>query len=122
MTIQDVITFLNTVKPHSYSDMVKGWLNDVDTDIFKNILTLYKESTEEFEGYDSTTPATTELLAETPYNEMYKYYCMAQIDFYNREMTGYNNNIAQYQSVLGEYRNYINRTRTFKDPAKMIYV
>ncbi len=122
MTIQEVITFLGQVKKHSYtSDMVISWLNTVDSDIFKNILSLYKETTEEFDGYDSNTPTTTELLAEAPYYDMYKYFCMAQIDFYNKEMTGYDNNMALYQSVLKEYRNYINRTRTFKNPAKMKY-
>lgn len=123
MTIQEVITYLHTVKQHGYSDnMVKSWLNAVDADVFKNILSLYKESEETFEEYTDSTASSTELLVtEAPYSDIYKYYCMAQIDLLNAEMTGYDNNIALYNSVLNEYGNYVNRTRTIKNRVNFKY-
>ena len=112
MTIQEVLTRIDNLKPNQYKITQKiAWISDIDGVIYKEIIkTHVNEEDNEFVGYDDTTDLSTELLACEPYSELYVYYLMAQIDFCNGEYTRYNNTSALFNQAYQNYVNYYNRT------------
>lgn len=50
------------------------------------------------------------LLVESPYDNLYDLYLMAQIDFYNREAENYNNSALAFNQAMDEYKKAYHRT------------
>jgi len=67
------------------------------------------EQTEEFSGYGEND-YETELLIEEPYAEVYTFYIMSMIDYYNGETARYANSSAMFNNAYMEYAAYYNRT------------
>lgn len=49
------------------------------------------------------------LLVGAPWDRLYDLYLMAQVDFYNREMSNYNNSVTAFNSALDQWRQSYNR-------------
>lgn len=115
MTIATLLAKVDRLKPNQVAEADKiAWLSDCDTYIFKSIIQTHEpeETTPEtFAGYDSETDkATTVLLAETPYDELYVYWLYMQIDLANMELNKYNNDVTLYNSAIDKYAAFYNRT------------
>ena len=120
MTIKEALDFIKSYKKNDYikgttaEGLAQGikWLNAIETEIYNNIILTheYNEGETEitFEGYDTTTPDSTEMIVPTPYDDLYTYYLMSQIDYLNREMQSYDNNIQQYSALRDEFENRYN--------------
>ena len=113
MTIQEAITRIDDLKPNSY-EMAdkKKWLNNIDWMIKTEIIDTHEghEEYEDFEGYDTDTDLTTELLVGTPYDELYINWLEARIDYANGEYGRYNNTALAFNEALKQFRNYYNST------------
>ena len=112
MTLHEAIEQVDALKPNGFSREEKiGWLSDVDRTIFREIHATHgNPTTETFAGYDGETDMDTEMLAEPPYDILYRWYLESQIDLYNMEMDKYNNSAALYNSAYAAYRNAYNRS------------
>lgn len=129
MTIAEAIAKVDELKPNAFSrsDKVR-WLAVLDGIIKAEIIEGYNLITALNEGTDTVidvcytddTPANTVLLVPFPYDELYIYWLMAQIDFYNNEMSLYNNDISMYNSVYDGYKTYVTKTAKHTD-RPMIY-
>ena len=67
-----------------------------------------------YRGYDVDTDPETVLIAPFPYDEIYGYYLMTQVDLQNQEIAKYNNDKALFNhayDMLSDYwtRNYMPR-------------
>ena len=77
----------------------------------------------ELRGADGALPEVakeTELTAETPYDEMYRYYVEAQVHYANGETARYNNAVSLWNNGFLTYRDYCCRRETPEGRAKAL--
>lgn len=60
--------------------------------------------------YTNETDTSTELLVESPYDDVYPFYLAAKIDLINQEFDLYSNNQALYNNAYQTYVDYVHRT------------
>lgn len=134
MTIAEAIDRADSLRPNQYTFTQKvNWLSDLDNQAYEEVLLMAKKNWKpkvieqiidgevtqkedprqlvpvfDFNGYDETTPETTELLIDDIYAGCYIDWLISKIDYYNREAAAYNNSSAvfnaQYQSWCSWYR------------------
>lgn len=112
MTINEVLDEVDRIAKNNSIDRNQKikWLDRLDRSIFNDLLQYKKDNVETFDGYTSETDEDTELLVCTPYDELYVYYILAQINLIQQEIDFYNNNYAIYEDKYRNYRDFINRT------------
>lgn len=119
MTINEVISQFDNLKPNQYGDEQKmKWLSDLDTWLYKHVY-LNHETLSETEislPYESTEE---NLLIPDEYSELYINCLSYKVDFYNGEYDRYNNSAIVYNTQLQDFRNYINRTYLPKQKNKI---
>lgn len=110
-TINDIISEVDELKPNQYDDELKiKWLSNLEGRIVDSVFKTHELEEEiEFEGY---TDVSEELLVEAPYDELYKYYLMAMIDFNNSETDRYSNTSAMFNASYQAFANHYNKTHT----------
>ena len=112
MTLIEAINAIDALKPNTYTqcDKIK-WLSRLDGKVKREIIDTHEDSEAVvFNGYDEDTPLDTELLADSPYDEIYLGWLEAQIDFANKEYAKYNNSILMFNNSYDAYFRYYNRT------------
>lgn len=110
MKIQEAITKCDELKPNQYEPAQKiSWLNELDEKIWNEVINSREIETDEegnplitFNGYDNDTDVNTTLLADA-YTELYIYYLMSKIDFYNAETARYNISAAMFNEAYAGY-------------------
>lgn len=112
MTINEVLDEVDRIAKNNSIDRNQKikWLDRLDRNIFNDLLQYKEDNIEEFDGYTDEIDEDTELLVCKPYDELYVYYILAQINLVQQEVKYYNNNIAVYEDTYRNYRNFINRT------------
>lgn len=112
MTINEVLDEVDRIAKNNSIDRNQKikWLDRLDRSIFNDLLQYKKDNVESFDGYDVDDDEDTELLAVKPYDELYVYYVLAQINLIQQEIDFYNNNYAIYEDKYRNYRDFINRT------------
>lgn len=112
MTIGEAIRRADEAKPNAIEKRDKvRWLSDVDETVYRKLIRTHRGGGAlEFDGYTDQTPDDTLLFAVQPYDEMYVYYLMAQIDLWNNELDRYQNSQALYNQAYAEYANHYNRS------------
>lgn len=112
MTINEVLDEVDRIAKNNSVDRNQKikWLDRLDRNIFNDLLQYKKDNVETFDGYDVDDDEDIELLVVSPYDELYVYYILAQINLIQQEVKYYNNNIAVYEEKYRNYRNFINRT------------
>ena len=99
MTMNEVIEYVDRVKPNVYSDDDKyKWMNTLDGLVAREVLQENKES------YKLPQEADEPLLVEHPYDDIYGLYVCAMIDYHNREYDNYNNAVLMFQERLEQYK------------------
>ena len=112
MTINEVIEYVDTVKPGNGVDrpMKIKWLSTLDQRIKKEIIDLHEDDGCDtvFNGYGESTPGDTVLLVPAPYEPLYIHWLEAQMAYINGEFNQFNNAItmynAEYASFASAYR------------------
>ncbi|GFI61256.1 hypothetical protein IMSAG049_00413 [Clostridiales bacterium] len=112
MVILEAIETVDRLKPNSYTREEKvKWLSDIDMQIYREIILNHvTEETEKFEGYDTGTDIEdTELIAKSPYDELYIHGLKRHIDLHNEEYSKYNNDCMLFNSAYTNYYDWYNR-------------
>jgi hypothetical protein len=87
------------------------WLSQLDGKIKNDIIDTHEGGEDiVFNGYGADTPTDTKLLVPFPYDDMYRHWLEAQIDYVNGEYTRYNNSMTMFNAAYSEYEHYYNRT------------
>lgn len=112
MTLIEAINLIDELKPNGYSQHIKvRWLSTLDLKIKTEIIDTHEGGTaDSFEGYTEDIDNGTVLLVPAPYDEVYKYWLEAQIDYHNGEFAKYNNSMAMFNTAYSNYERYYNRT------------
>jgi hypothetical protein len=122
MTINDVITEVDTLKPNQISDEIKvRWLSVLEGKIIDEIILTHRLSEiVEFNGY-TIDDMNTELIVPDTYADLYKYYLYAMIDATNNEAARYANSMSLYNQAWQDYANYYNRNNMpIGEPLKLL--
>ena len=112
MTIIELITDVDEMKPNGYGQLYKvHWLSQLDGMVKNDIIDTHEGGEDvSFVGYDAETPLDTELLIPHPYDDVYRYWLEAQIDYANGEYTKYNNSMSMFNEAYSAYQRHYNRT------------
>ena len=118
MTIMGVITLLQSVKPHQYSeDTVIHWISDLEGLLYREIVCGHEMPVDEVGyaveiphgPYDPEQDMDTVLMVPEPYSDVYVKYLAAQIDYHNAEFARYNNSMVMYNMALSALADWHNR-------------
>lgn len=111
MTIIEVITDIDELKPNGYSQAFKvQWLSELDGKVKGEIIDTHEDGEDvSFSGYNDETPTETELLIPHPYDDVYTYWLEAKIDYANGEYAKYNNSMAMFNTAYSAFERYYNR-------------
>lgn len=112
MTIIEAIALVDNLKPNTYTQDDKiRWLSKLDGVVKAEIIDTHQGGSEvAFRGYDETTPLDTVLLVPAPYDDIYRFWLEAQIDYTNADYDKYNNSITAYNTAYAAFERYYNRT------------
>lgn len=117
MTVQDAIERANDMRAgNSASDDLKTkWLSEIDHIIYNDVIKTHHITDENLKKYDSQKfeayeDCSAELIAVAPYDVLYIYWLMAQIDLKASELNKYNNSLALFKESLKDYKAWYNRT------------
>lgn len=112
MTINEVLNEVDNIAKNNAVDREQKikWLDRLDKTIFNDLIQYKENQIESFDGYTINTDEDTTLLVISPYDELYVYYILAQINLLQQEVKYYNNNIAVYEDKYRNYRDYLNRS------------
>jgi hypothetical protein len=110
MTINEVITQVDELKPNQISDDIKvRWISVLEGKIIDEIILTHELSEiVEFNGY-TINDMDTELLVPDTYADVYIYYIEAMIDETNMESARYASSMQMFNSAWQDYANYYNR-------------
>ena len=112
MTINEAITLADQMKPNMMSMAAKvRFLNEIEGKIHAEILMKHEHTAEEAicPHYDNDTDQGTELLVKAPYDMVYVYWIMAQIDHRNQETENFNADYAMFDNAWGNFGDYWTR-------------
>ena len=111
MNIIEMITDVDAMKPNGYEQLFKvQWLSQLDGRIKDEIIDTHEGGEDvTFSGYNADTPIDTELLVPHPYDDVYRYWLEAQIDYANGEYTKYNNSMAMFNEAYSAYYRYYHK-------------
>jgi len=112
-TINKVIERVGRVRPDAYDDGTKAaWLLELEGRLRREVIGRHEPLAGEVlpeapESYpeDGDKP----LLVGAPWDRLYDLYLMAQVDFYNREMSNYNNSVTAFNDALDQWRQSYHR-------------
>ena len=105
MTISEALRQLDGLKHNTYTREEKlGWLSQLDTMIYTQVLCSLTPQLPPFTGYDPDTPVEQALLVAAPFDQMYLRFLEAQIDYHNGEIEKYNNAITLFDSLYAAFR------------------
>ena len=112
MTIAQAKDKLQALKPHAYeASQVVDWLSRVEGRVFTELIRTHaNDALITFAGYTDATPVDTLLIAPEPYDELYLYGLMTQVDLYNQELDKYNNSAALFNQAWHALAAFWNRT------------
>ena len=109
MTIAGLIDMVDNLKPNQIEHGIKEeWLKNIEGQLWDEIILTHEDVPETVFDVKTATGGT-ELTAQPPYSDLYRFYLEAQIDLANGEMTRYNNSMMLFNGSWMAYRNYYNR-------------
>lgn len=111
MTINRALEIINQTHPSEYdSTTLVGWLSDLDKRAYEVECKHEGEWPPDFSGYSDSTDKETEMLIESPYDEIYPTYLDMKISLSDRDYAFYNNAAVLFETAWRNWTAYINRT------------
>lgn len=100
MTPNKVIEDVDSIRPNAYDDKIKlSWINELDGMVTR--LVLQEDS---YTDYVYPQDLEKELIIPSPFDNVYKLYVEAMIDYHNREYENYNNSVMMFDTRFNEYK------------------
>lgn len=109
-SLKSIIEQLDRIRPNEYTNEEKTqWVSNIEVQIAKEI---FGATVSE---YDWVTDQEETLLLEAPYEDVYIFWLLAQIDFHNGEFNRYNNELGNFHERLSDAQaTYIRERRPAK--------
>lgn len=112
MTIAEAISKTDSQKPNRFSHRQKlEWLEYLEGQIYREMICTHDNPEGlRFEQFGANVDTGRELLAPSPYDEVYTLYLSSRIDLGNQEVEKYNNSKTLYNAAYASLRDYWKRT------------
>lgn len=105
MTLYELISYIDSVKPNSFSAQDKTeWVNEIETRIQKDLLGL---SPDDLVIYRYPDDRDRGLLLDTAHIAVYRHYLAAMIDFANGEYDKYANTMAMFNAAFENFAKWL---------------
>ena len=113
ITISEIISRLDTLRPNRFSDEIKiAWLSELDGRLHSRLLSRFENCPAAPETYSDHSQ---QLLIPQPYgSDIYCFYLQSCMDRENGETGRYNQSAALYNAALDSYRAHCLQTMTAK--------
>ena len=114
MTIQEALDMADQLKPNMMITPVKiRFINEIEGKIWEEIIMQHVHTPGEGvrPEYNTDTDPGTDLIVPAPYDMVYVYWLIAQIDHMTMEMDQYNNDRLLFEDAYGNFNDYWTRTR-----------
>ena len=130
MTLQRVLDKTDEMKSSDMSrDTRIEFINEIEGKVHAEIImaNAHLEAEETCPSYSAEMEGQVledgeeELLVPAPWDMLYVYWLMCQIDLQNREMESYNNDRALFENAWEEYASYRRRTHMPITPVQQFY-
>lgn len=111
MTINDILTKVDDLKPNQYSDSIKiSWLNDVEGMIFNDIMMKHHFPVEVEPPFVPYTEddINEHVIAPDEFCDLYVYYLFALIDFHNNEASRYASSMQMFNTAIKKFADWVN--------------
>lgn len=110
MTINEVLTEVNELKPNVYDDEIMiRWISVLEGKIVDEIIKTHAlDGIVDFNGY-TIEDLDKELIVPNTYADVYKYYIFAMMDANNQEASRYASSMALFNSAYKDFASYYNR-------------
>ncbi len=96
---KEILARVDALLPNGYTEAEKlRWLGQAEGFVLREL--------EGVQGEIAELTAETELTAQTPYDEMYRFYVEAQVHYANGETARYNNAVSLWNNGFLTYRDY----------------
>ena len=104
-TMNGIIEKVSRLKPNAVDDRdIAAWIAELDARLMLELDAPEKMAKEWPEDGDE------QLMADEPYDELYAFYAVAMIEFYQRAYSNYNNTLAMFNDRVADFRRYYRRT------------
>ena len=113
MTIAMALDLVDQLKPNMMSPKIKiNFLQEIDQMIWRELVMTHWHTMQQNTKpeYTQDTDPGTELLIPAPYDKLYRYWLMCQIDEMNQEMDKWNNDRALFDNAYEEMSDWYTRT------------
>lgn len=101
MTMGEAVLQADALRLNTMEDSEKRrWIHELDCDIAETL---------EVEKPEADYSDNRELLLEAPHDNVYVYYLVARIDYFNQEIQMYQNDMVMFNEMLASARAYIRR-------------
>ena len=102
MTREGVLAQVREIRPGAYQDgLLLAWLDEIEARIKSEVLAGYEQQ---------DVPEEGELTAPSPYDALYRWWLVCQIDLSNAETERYNADYSTFFPLWTEYAHYVSRT------------
>lgn len=120
MTLSDVISSVDEIKPNAFSNETKTkWINEVEGMVQTEVF-LFAPA--EFIQYSYPNDKDTILLVDPPHDKLYAPYLEAKIDYANGEYNKYQNSMQMFNSFWGEFMRWFARVYRPADTHLEVYI
>ena len=112
MTIKEALDAIDVIRKNNKvsEEMKIRWLSRLDAKAHREVFLSHEgveQGTEDFPGYDISTPQEQELMIPFPYDEVYEYYLAMKVDETLSESLKYNISAEKfnhaYQAFMDRY-------------------
>jgi len=103
MTVQQAISYLDSVKPNAFPTEVKlRWLSAIEGRLAAEVFLMAPEEVETRCAF-TEEDLSKELLAGLPYDDLYTWYLQAQVDLANGEYDRARNTMAVFNALWSQF-------------------
>lgn len=123
MTIRNILDIIYQTKDVGIDELqLIKWLSVIDKRIKKEVIDICEEyeNYKDFNGYNSETSTSTELLVGEEYVNVYLYWLYAQIDIATDEIERYTNDMMMFNTEYSEFKKEYMRTHRQREHYQFI--
>ena len=101
MTINEVITAVDNIKPHSFApETLTMWINEIEGMVQTDVMLIAHQ---DIITYSYPENKDTALLVKPPHSKIYVYYLASMIDFANNDYDKYTNTMDIFNKFYSDY-------------------
>lgn len=114
MNLRELLVEVDQLRPNAFADAEKiRMVNTVEGRIYKDILSKYEGEEPVFVPF-AEGQEERELVVPVPFTDVYVFYLISMVDFYNGDSNKYNDSMILYNDAWENYAAHYLQTHTPK--------